>query len=113
MGEIINHESLFEATSCEDLRAGLGGEGDSADDMGMLKCVEALASVGVPNFAVLVRKSACAQARESGAYAEKSADAVAAIVASDERRACQHAPLWPINVPILKHINDCSHMVGK
>ena len=26
-------------------------------------------------------------------YAEKSAEAVAARVASDERRACQHAPL--------------------
>ena len=35
-------------------------------------------------------------------YAEKSADAVAAIVASAERRACQHAPLWPIKVPILR-----------
>lgn len=33
-------------------------------------------------------------------YAEKSADAVAASVASEERRACQHAPLWPMNVPI-------------
>ena len=35
------------------------------------------------------------------AYAEKSAEAVAASVASEERRACQHAPLWPMKVPIL------------
>lgn len=35
------------------------------------------------------------------AYAEKSAEAVAASIASEERRACQHAPLWPMKVPIL------------
>ena len=34
-------------------------------------------------------------------YAEKSAEAVAAMVASEERRACQQAPLWPMKVPIL------------
>ena len=34
-------------------------------------------------------------------HAEKSADPVAANVASEERRACQTAPLWPMKVPIL------------
>lgn len=37
-------------------------------------------------------------------YAEKSAAAVAAIAASAESRACQTAPLWPRNVPILGFI---------
>ena len=40
------------------------------------------------------------------AYAEKSAEAVAASVASEERRACQHAPLWPMKVPILRCISS-------
>ena len=39
-------------------------------------------------------------------YAEKSAEAVAASVASEERRACQHAPLWPMKVPILCRISS-------
>ena len=39
------------------------------------------------------------------AYAEKSAEAVAAKDASVERRACQHAPLWPIKVPILSKVS--------
>lgn len=43
--------------------------------------------------------------RKGGAHAEKSADAVAAKVASEERRACQHAPLWPMKVPILTHVS--------
>ena len=34
-------------------------------------------------------------------YAEKSAEAVAAIEAQSEIRACQTAPLCPMNVPIL------------
>ena len=41
----------------------------------------------------------------NGTHAEKSAEAVAARVASVDRRACQQAPLWPIKVPILLHIN--------
>ncbi len=43
----------------------------------------------------------CSRTYGGRLYAEKSADAVAARVASEERRACQHAPLWPMNVPIL------------
>ena len=35
------------------------------------------------------------------AYAVKSADAVAALLAFGLSRACHTAPLWPINVPIL------------
>lgn len=35
------------------------------------------------------------------AYAEKSAAAVAEMAASAESLACQTAPLWPRNVPIL------------
>ena len=35
-------------------------------------------------------------------YAEKSADPVAASVASDESSADQQAPLWPMKVPILE-----------
>ena len=35
------------------------------------------------------------------AYAEKSADPVAASVASEESLACHTAPLWPMKVPIL------------
>lgn len=38
-------------------------------------------------------------------YAEKSAEPVAARVASEERRACQTAPLWPMNVPILTRVS--------
>lgn len=38
---------------------------------------------------------------EQATYAEKSADPVAARLASEERRACQTAPLWPMKVPIL------------
>lgn len=37
----------------------------------------------------------------SKAYAEKSAAAVAEMAASAESLACQTAPLWPRNVPIL------------
>lgn len=38
---------------------------------------------------------------EVATHAEKSAEPVAARLASDERRACHTAPLCPINVPIL------------
>lgn len=68
MGEVIDHKLLLEATGCENLRARLRGEGDSADYMRMLKSVEAFASMGVPDFAVTERKSACAggeRAKES------------------------------------------------
>ena len=43
---------------------------------------------------------------ESWTYAEKSADPVAASVASVDRRACQTAPLWPMNVPILQVVSS-------
>lgn len=43
-------------------------------------------------------------------YAEKSADPVAARVASEERRACQTAPLWPMNVPILLLVSDVMNL---
>lgn len=45
--------------------------------------------------------------REMGQYAVKSAAAVAARVASIESRDCHTAPLWPMNVPILKALVDC------
>ncbi len=47
----------------------------------------------------------CCLALERVAYAEKSAEAVAAKLASLERRACQQAPLWPMNVPILSGVS--------
>ena len=34
--EVVDHEFLFEAAGCEDLGAGLRGEGDGADDVGVL-----------------------------------------------------------------------------
>ncbi len=46
-------------------------------------------------------------------YAEKSAEAVAASVASEERRACQHAPLWPMNVPILCSISNAGFQAAQ
>ena len=44
--------------------------------------------------------------------AEKSAEAVAAIVASEERRACQQAPLWPMNVPILAKVSEILELLA-
>lgn len=43
----------------------------------------------------------CTGKDELVTHAEKSAEPVAARLASDERRACHTAPLCPINVPIL------------
>jgi len=49
---------------------------------------------------------AVARAGRGGTHAEKSADPVAAKVASGERRACQTAPLWPMKVPILDMVSE-------
>ena len=69
----------------------------------MLKTVQKLASVCVPNLPEmrdgLVRL--CATEKDK-TYAVKSADAVAALEASGLSLACQTAPLWPMNVPILQ-----------
>lgn len=43
----------------------------------------------------------CPRREVDATYAEKSAAAVAAMLASAESRACQTAPLWPKKVPIL------------
>ena len=51
-GEVEDAEFLLCAAGGEDLRAGLGGEGDGADDVRVLEGVQAFAGVGVPNFAV-------------------------------------------------------------
>lgn len=48
----------------------------------------------------------CVTVGRVGTHAEKSADPVAARVASGERRACQTAPLWPMKVPILDIVSD-------
>lgn len=61
MGEVVDHELLLEAAGCEDLGAGLRGEGDGADDMPMLQCMEAFAGVGIPDFAVSKGMSANAE----------------------------------------------------
>jgi hypothetical protein len=51
-GEVEDAEFLLGAAGGEDLRAGLGGEGDGADDVRVLEGVQAFAGVGVPDFAV-------------------------------------------------------------
>ena len=79
----------------------------------MLESVEAFTGVSVPDLAV--KKTMLALVvNDTGkkAYAEKSAEAVAARVASLERRACQHAPLWPMKVPILSPINGLASYDG-
>ena len=55
MGEVVEHEFLFEAACGEDLGTRLRRESHGADDVGMLEGVEAFACVGVPNFTVDVR----------------------------------------------------------
>ena len=69
----------------------------------MLQGVQAFTRVCVPDFPFKWFSGNISwQERTVGlTYAEKSAAAVAAMLASAERRACQTAPLWPINVPIL------------
>ena len=55
-------------------------------------------------MSIFKREITIEQEPECNTYAEKSADPVAAIVASAESLACQTAPLWPRKVPILFHI---------
>ena len=51
-GEVEDAELLLCAAGCKNLGSWLGGEGDGADDMGVLEGVQAFAGVGVPYFAV-------------------------------------------------------------
>lgn len=69
----------------------------------MLKSMEAFPRMGIPDLAgeAVISFANTVTKMKGVTYAEKSADPVAARVASDERRACQTAPLWPIKVPIL------------
>lgn len=52
LGEIVDHELLFEAASCEDLRAWLRGKCNGTDYVGMLEGMQAFASMSIPDFAV-------------------------------------------------------------
>lgn len=71
--------------------------------------------MGVPDFAAfgvtLVLGKRGSVTEDKRAYAEKSAEPVAARVASVERRACQTAPLWPMKVPILSIISGTKFLL--
>lgn len=73
--------------------------------MRMLEYVEAFARVGIPNSTAAGISISAFEMKSMPTDAEKSADAVQAMVASLERRACQQAPLWPMKEPILRWSN--------
>lgn len=68
--------------------------------MTMGQGIQAFASLWIPDLSNEFDQSRYTLPKEQP-YAEKSADPVAARVASDESAADQQAPLCPINVPIL------------
>lgn len=70
------------------------------------QCVRAVVCIGFrpcgcPKSFYVLLAIAIFQVMGGVTYAVKSADAVAAFEASGLNLACQTAPLWPMNVPIL------------
>jgi len=51
-GEVIDAQLLLHATCCNDLGLRLAREGDGADNVVVSECVQGLACVGVPYFAI-------------------------------------------------------------
>jgi hypothetical protein len=72
--------------------------------MVVLQSVEGFAGLSVPNLAIDKLESYI-QIEGGVAYAEKSADPVAARAASAESLPCQTAPLCPMKVPILQNVS--------
>lgn len=104
-GEVEDAELLFDASGGENLRVQLDRKCDRPYNVRVLQRVKALACVRVPDLTarVVSRMNASSLIDHgcSRTYAEKSAAAVAAMLAFADRRACHTAPLCPINVPIL------------
>jgi len=75
-------------------------ERDRSDNVVVLQSVQRFACMGIPDLAACVRELLVNLPQELSAYrlvddthAEKSAAAVAAMLASVDRRACHTAPL--------------------
>ena len=90
LGEIKDAQFLLETAGRNKIRV-VGRVGNRTDNVIVLKRIEQLARVGVPNFAMQMSAVLCS-VREN-THAVKSADAVAALQVSGLSLACQTAPL--------------------
>lgn len=79
----------------------------------MLESIKELAGVGIPDFPANGLVELSQRQVIVGAYAVKSAEAVAALEASGLNLACQTAPLCPMKVPILGEKSAVSSERGR